>query len=80
MIVQTVQVAAQEAHNHVGQALLGTTGGAFVFGLTIGQINEYLQAAAFLVTMLTGAAAFLYYRAKTREINDSRKTKKETQE
>lgn len=64
MLVQTVQAATQEAHSHVGQALLGTTGGSLVFGLTIAQINQYLQAGAFVVSMIAGLCAAYYYIRK----------------
>jgi hypothetical protein len=72
MIVPVAQAAAEEAHKHVGQALLGTTGGSFVFGMTIAHVNEYLQAGAFAVSMIAGACAAVYYAvhviAKLREM------------
>jgi hypothetical protein len=63
MIVPVAQVA-EEAHKHVGQALLGVTGGSFVFGLSMAQINEYLQGGAFLVSMIAGLCAAYYYVKK----------------
>lgn len=69
MIFRTAQVVAEQAHDQIGRTLSGATGGSLVFGLTIGQLNQYLQAGAFITTMIVGVAAFCYYRAKTREIS-----------
>lgn len=55
----------EQATNHTGQVLLGTAGGTFLFGLTIGQLNQYLQAGAFVLTMISAACAAMYYVKKT---------------
>jgi len=64
MIFRTSMQAASEAHSHVGQALLGTSGGAFVLGISIQTVNEYLQAGAFIVSMIAGLCAAFYYIRK----------------
>lgn len=71
-MIRDIAQAASETPPEANLALLKATGGSLVFGLTIGQVNQYLQAGAFLTTMIVGVAAFLYYRAKTREIEDAR--------
>lgn len=65
MIVQTVKAAAEEAHNHVGPALLKVMGGSYVFGIAIEEVSKYLQAGAFAVTMLSGLCASVYYAVQT---------------
>jgi hypothetical protein len=61
MISRTLEVIAQEAHDRVGQALLGTAGGSFVLGMSIETVNKYLQAGAFIVSMIAGLCAAVYY-------------------
>lgn len=39
-------------------------GGGIVTGITIGQLNEYLQAAAFCVAIISGICASFYYIVK----------------
>jgi len=51
-----------------GKAYLACLGSA-VSALTIGQVNQYLQAAAFVVAIISGLCAARYYWKKTR--NDS---------
>lgn len=51
---------------------VGISATSTAVGVTIGQVNEYLQAGAFLVAMLSGGAAFLYYRAQTRKLNEKK--------
>lgn len=46
----------------VGVSMTSTT-----VGLTIGQVNEWLQAGAFLVAMISGACAARYYHIKSKE-------------
>lgn len=50
-----------------GEALLGGTAGIMVAGMTIGQLNEYLQAGAFIVAMISGLCAAFYYLRKATE-------------
>lgn len=61
MIGRTLEAVAHEAHDRVGQALLGAAGGSFIVGMSIEQINEYLQAGAFIVSMIAGLCAAVYY-------------------
>ncbi len=42
-----------------------TATGATAVGMTIGQVNEYLQAAAFCGAILSGCGAFAYYAVST---------------
>jgi hypothetical protein len=52
---------------HVADRVAGTaTAGASVLtlGVSIATVNEYLQAGAFLVAIISGLAATLYYLRK----------------
>ena len=40
---------------------VATAGGATLFGFSMAEVNEYLQAAAFLVAIISGTAAAIYY-------------------
>lgn len=44
----------------------GVSAAAAATGLTIGQINQYLQAAAFVVAIISGLCAAWYYIRKSR--------------
>lgn len=63
-MIKDIAHVATEAQSHVGQALLGTAGGSFVFGVAIEEINKYLQAGAFVVSMFAGICAGVYYIVK----------------
>jgi hypothetical protein len=52
---------------HLGQAALSTCGLSFLAGCTITQVNEYLQAGAFIVSMVAGLCAAVYYVKKATE-------------
>lgn len=53
-----------EDHPHLGERMAGAatvvTGATFL-GASIAHINEFLQAGAFIVAMLSGGAATAYY-------------------
>lgn len=49
------------------EVLSAGTVSAVVAGMTIGQLNEYLQAGAFIVAMISGLCAAIYYIKKTLE-------------
>lgn len=42
------------------------SGGCFTVGFTIGEINQYLQAGAFGVAIVSGLCAAYYYIRKAR--------------
>jgi hypothetical protein len=63
-MIRDIAHAATEAHSHVGQVLLGTAGGGLVFGIAIEEVNKYLQAGAFVVSMFAGICAGVYYLVK----------------
>jgi hypothetical protein len=52
---------------HVADRVAGTaaaSASALTLGVSIATVNEYLQAAAFLVAIISGLAATLYYLRK----------------
>lgn len=46
---------------------VGLSAASATVGLTIGQVNEWLQAAAFIVAILSGLFAARYYHIKSKE-------------
>lgn len=50
--------------DRVANAAAATGVGSTLFGVAIGTVNEYLQAGAFIVAMISGIAATLYYIRK----------------
>lgn len=46
---------------------VGVSASSAIFGVAIGTVNEYLQAAAFLVAIISGIAATIYYVRKSKE-------------
>lgn len=44
-----------------------TSGATALFGLTIGELNQYLQAGAFIVAIISGLCAAFYYIRKSRK-------------
>jgi hypothetical protein len=66
MIHPVAQVAVEHGHKHVGETFLAIGAGSGLAGMTIGQINEWLQAGAFIVSMIAGLCAAFYYVKKTR--------------
>lgn len=61
MIAHKLEAIAHEGASRIGQALLGTAGGSFVVGMSIETVNKYLQAGAFVVSMIAGLCAAAYY-------------------
>jgi hypothetical protein len=51
----------QQVHNHVADTYAMVCGGSLLFGLSISQLNEYLQAGAFIVAIVSGSCAAYYY-------------------
>jgi len=51
----------------LADAATGVSAAALFGGMTIGQINQYLQAGAFVVSMIAGLCAAFYYVRKARE-------------
>lgn len=45
----------------IAGAAAGISGGSAVAGMTVGQFNEYLQAGAFIVAIISGLCASWYY-------------------
>lgn len=58
-------IAAQAA-DRVADSATAVSGGAILFGMTIAQINQYLQAGAFIVAIVSGSCAAWYYIRKAR--------------
>jgi hypothetical protein len=50
--------------DHAANAAAGVAGGATIFGMAIGEFNQYLQAAAFIVAIVSGLCASYYYVRK----------------
>ena len=44
----------------------GVSAGGALTGATIGHVNEWLQAGAFIIAMVSGAAAALYHITRWR--------------
>lgn len=51
----------EEAAKTVANATALPSGGVLLFGLTIGEINEYLRAASLIVGMIGVVCASYYY-------------------
>jgi len=58
----------QHVQDRVADTAAATASGSLVFGMTIGQINQYLQAGAFLVSIITGIFAIRYYIRRSRKL------------
>jgi hypothetical protein len=52
--------------DRVVDTALGISAGGAVVGTTIGQVNQYLQAGAYTVAMISGLCAAYYYVRKAR--------------
>lgn len=50
--------------DRVANAATATCVGGTIFGVAIGTVNQYLQAGAFIVAMISGIAATFYYVRK----------------
>jgi K+/H+ antiporter YhaU regulatory subunit KhtT len=54
-------------HDHAAAAGSLTVSISSLFaGITVGQVNEWLQAGAFIVAIISGLAATYYYIKKSR--------------
>lgn len=51
-----------------GDAGLGICSLSFLTGCTVGELNEYLQAGAFIVAMVSGLCAAVYYLKQIRKL------------
>lgn len=56
--------AQQQLADRAADGAAVLSGGAFLFGLTIGELNQYLQAAAYCVAIISGLCAAYYYIRK----------------
>lgn len=54
-------------HEQAADAATAVCGLSFLAGCTIAQINQYLQAGAFIVAMISGACAAYYYLRKAHQ-------------
>lgn len=54
-------------HHDWARESLITAFAALLAGMTIGNINQYLQAGAFIVSMIAGLAATRYYLRKSKQ-------------
>lgn len=52
------------ANSHAGSATAAISAGALIFGLTIGQLNQYLQTVAYVVSIISGSCAIFYYLSR----------------
>lgn len=52
--------------NRVADAGVALSAGCVATGLTIGQVNQYLQAAAFVVAIISGSCAAYYYLTRAK--------------
>jgi hypothetical protein len=62
--IEGSEAIASRIAERSADAATATTGGAIWFGLTIGEVNQYLQALAFLVAIVSGSCAAFYYIRK----------------
>jgi hypothetical protein len=59
-----------EEHPHMAEraaAVATALSGVTYVGATIAEVNQYLQAGAFVVAMISGLCAAVYYITKIRE-------------
>ena len=54
-------MSPQVLHDRAADVAAATSGASFGVGMTIGQLNQYLQAAAFVVAIISGLCAARYY-------------------
>lgn len=52
---------------NAAHAGLGVAVGSWSAGISILQINQYLQAGAFIVSMIAGVCAAIYYIRKSKQ-------------
>lgn len=55
-----------DSHDRLANAATLVSGGATVFGVSVSTINEYLQMASFVVAIVSGACAAVYYYRKSK--------------
>ena len=53
-------------NDRIANALASTSFASFLGGLTLAQINEWLQAGAFIVAIISGICAARYYWKKSK--------------
>ena len=53
-----------QTNERIANVAAGSASGLTVFGMTIGQINEFLQAGAFVAAIISGLCAGYYYLRK----------------
>lgn len=53
-----------DVHEKLADAAAGVSGAGAVLGMTVGQLNEWLQAGAFIVSIVAGICAARYYWLK----------------
>lgn len=58
--------AAKAAGEQLALKGFYTSGGATLFGVALSNINQWLQAGAFIVAMISGICAAVYYVRKSR--------------
>jgi hypothetical protein len=58
---------AAEAHKHIADAALAISAGAIFTGMTIGQVDQYLQAFAYLTGSIAAIISALYYYKRWRD-------------
>lgn len=58
------------AHDRLADAGAALSAGCVAVGITIGEINQYLQAVAFIVAIVSGSCAAYYYVRRARRKSD----------
>lgn len=54
-------MSALSLQKHAAEGAAALSGASAVVGTTIGQVNQYLQTIAYIVSILSGACAIAYY-------------------
>lgn len=57
---QVIQAMAQQPSSSTGVSA-AISSGALIFGLTVGQINQYLQMIAYCVSIIAGTCAIVAF-------------------
>lgn len=58
------RLPVNDVQEKLADAAAGVSGAGAVLGMTVGQLNEWLQAGAFIVSIVAGICAARYYWVK----------------
>ena len=60
-------MSVQHISDRIADTGAAVSAGCVAIGFSIGEVNQYLQAAAFIVAVISGSCAAYYYIRKARQ-------------